>query len=337
MPETHWPEEDPTLVEVTDSAGRYLLRERLGRGSMGEVWRGEDPQIQRTVAVKLLRVPDGVTESHRIEWQQRFLREARAAGRLSHRGIVSVYDVGQTTEGRPFIVMELVEGRSLEAMVKGGARPSPATALEWGAQVADALEAAHRRGVVHRDIKPANILIDAEGQARIADFGIARLAESDMTHEGLFLGSPAYASPEQLRGGTVDGRSDIFSLGASLYVLLTGMRPFGGDDVAGVAYAVCHVEPAPPSRHVPSLPPACDEILLAMLAKDPSRRPGSAGELAADLRAAARGESSRLTGRGTGPIEHRAAVLGSNVATFLARTLVAGAGAAKRAVAWSGA
>jgi serine/threonine-protein kinase len=218
------------------------------------------------------------------------VRHPRAAGSLSHQGIIGIHDVGETRDGQPFIVMELVEGRSLEAVVKDGRLPAPAMALEWGAQVADALEAAHRRGIVHRDIKPANILIDEDGRARIADFGIARVAESEMTREGLFLGSPAFASPEQLRGLPVDGRSDLFSLGASLYLLLTGVRPFGGDDVGSVAYAVCHTNPAPPRRHVPSLPPACDAVLLRMLAKDPGSRPQSAAEVSAALRTAARGD-----------------------------------------------
>ena len=218
-----------TLIEIpSESVGRYLLRRLIGNGSMGEVWLAEDPAIGRHVAVKILRVPQGLSAPRRTEWEERFLREARAAGRLSHPGIVPVHDVGKTNDDRPFIVMELVEGRSLDALMEQGPAPSPATVLTWGAEVAEALDAAHQRGIVHRDIKPSNILVDAEGRARIADFGIARLSESELTRTGLFLGSPAYASPEQIQSATVDGRSDLFSLGATLYKLLTGVRPFAG-------------------------------------------------------------------------------------------------------------
>jgi serine/threonine-protein kinase len=277
-----------TLIELQPAcAGRYRLVLKLGEGAMGEVWRGEDPQIGRAVAVKLLNVPRGLGPSEAGEWEARFLREARAAGSLTHPGIVAIHDVGRTEEGRPFIVMELVEGRSLDAILSEGPPPPAATALAWGAQVAAALDAAHRRGIVHRDIKPANILVDAEGRARIADFGIARVSESDLTREGVFLGSPAFTSPEQIRGEPVDGRADLFSLGSSLYALLTGVRPFKGADLTSLAYAVCHVEPDPPSRHAPSLPPSCDRILLRALAKDPRRRYQSGREMADDLAAAA--------------------------------------------------
>ncbi len=348
-----------TLVEVSlESAGRYLLLGQIGAGSMGEVWRGEDPQIGRQVAVKLLNVPQGLTASQMSEWEERFLREARAAGRLSHPGIVPVYDVGRTSHGRPFIVMELVEGRSLDAVMKEGPAPPPETALGWGAQVAEALDAAHQRGIVHRDIKPANILVDGEGRARIADFGIARLSESELTREGVFLGSPAYAAPEQLRGAAVDGRSDLFSLGSSLYALLTGVRPFRGEDLTSLAYAICHVEPDPPSRHAPGLPRACDAILLRALAKDPEGRHQTGRELAEDLRAAARGRlpswitqgavaertvsaevhdpAGAAGGARRAELERRAAAVGSSAAVLMVRA-AEGAEAGARAVGRSAA
>jgi len=288
---------EATLVEVAaESAGRYLLKETLGRGSVGEVWRAEDPEIGRPVAVKVLQVPLGLSAEQKSEWEQRFLREARAAGRLSHPGIVPVHDVGEMSDGRPFIVMELIEGQSLDTIMKSGRTPSPRTALIWGAEVGEALDAAHQRGIVHRDIKPANILVDAEGHARIADFGIARVSESDLTREGLFLGSPAFASPEQLRGTAVDGRADLFSLGATLYALLTGVRPFRGDDISSLAYAICHVEPAPASSHARHLPPGCDALLMKALAKDPKRRHRTGRELAAELRAIAEGRSASPPG-----------------------------------------
>jgi len=281
------PDIELTLREVSPGAvGRYVLVRPLGKGASGEVWRAEDPEIGREVAVKIMRVPDGLSDDDREEWRQRFLQEARAAGRLSHPGIVPVYDVGRADDGRPFIVMELIEGRSLETVIGQGPRPSAGTVLGWGAQVAEALDAAHAHGIIHRDIKPANILIDAAGRARIADFGIARLSDSELTRTGLFLGSPAYAAPEQLRGEPVDARTDLFSLGASLYVALTGRKPFRGDDLASLAYAICHSDPSPPCGHEPALPPSCDTILLRALAKEPARRYQSGCGMAADLKAA---------------------------------------------------
>jgi serine/threonine-protein kinase len=345
---------EATLVEVSvESAGRYLLHELLGTGSMGEVWRGEDPQIGRQVAVKLLNVPQGLTAELTSEWEERFLREARAAGRLSHPGIVPVYDVGRTSHGRPFIVMELVEGRSLDAVMREGPAPAPETVLEWGAQVAEALDAAHQRGIVHRDIKPANILVDEEGRARIADFGIARMSESELTRDGAFLGSPAYAAPEQIRSSVVDGRCDLFSLASSLYALLTSVRPFRGEDLTGIAYAICHVEPDPPSRHAPALPRACDAILLRALAKDPEGRHQTGRDMAEDLRAAARercpswmasGAEGTVCAEADAPaadagaarraeMERRAAAVVSGAALLVLKAAAAGARAAGRSAA----
>ncbi|HET6372806.1 MAG TPA: serine/threonine-protein kinase [Candidatus Polarisedimenticolia bacterium] len=269
--------------------GRYLLREPIGRGAFGEVWRAADPHLTRQVAIKILNLPAGMGPRQRDEWEQRFLREARAAGMLSHPGIVTIHDVGVAEDGRPFIVMELVDGVSLDAIIRHGPKPSEQTVLQWGAQVAEALDTAHRRGIVHRDIKPANVLIEKDGRARIADFGIARLSQSELTQTGLFLGSPAFTSPEQIRGAEVDGRSDLFSTGAMLYTLLCGKRPFPGEDLSNVAYAICHVEPVPPRRAAPRLSPECEAVVMKALAKDTRSRYQTGEELASDLRAAAVG------------------------------------------------
>ena len=269
------------------AAGRYELRELIGTGSMGEVWRAVDPRIARPVAVKILNVPPGLSRADEEQWEDRFLREARAAGRLSHPGIVTVHDVGVADDGRPFIVMEMVEGSSLDALMREGPAPSERQVLEWGAQVSEALDSAHRHGIVHRDVKPGNILIDREGRARITDFGIARFSESDLTRAGTFVGSPAFTSPEQIRSGEVDGRSDIFSLGSVLYTLLCGERPFRGEDLASLIYEICHEEPAPPRHLRPSLSAVAERALMKALAKDPSERYVSARELADDLRRAA--------------------------------------------------
>jgi len=286
------PSQESTLKEAAPArVGRYTLVQPLGKGATGEVFRARDPEIGRDVAVKILRVPEGLSGEESAEWEQRFLQEARAAGGLSHPGIVPVHDVGRSEDGRPFIVMELIEGLSLEAVMRRRPCPEPSVVLGWGAQMAEALDAAHRRGVVHRDIKPANILIDEEGRARIADFGIARLSGSELTRTGLFLGSPAYAAPEQLRGEPVDARADLFSLAATLYAALTTKKPFAGDDLASLAYAICHREPVPPRHLNPALPQACDAILRKALAKDPAHRYQTGREMAIDLRAAAAGAS----------------------------------------------
>ncbi len=355
------PDADPRAlppVSPRPQVGRYALLERIGAGTMGEVWKASDPTIGRVVAVKLLRCPDGLDSARREEWERRFLLEARAAGRLAHPGIVAIHDAGQADDGRPFIVMEYVEGRSLDEYLKRGVRPEPARVLDWAAQVADALDHAHRQGIVHRDVKPANILVDREGRARLADFGIARLADSDLTREGAFLGSPAYAAPEQIRGLPVDGRTDLFSLGAVAYTLLTGSRPFEGNDLASLAYSICHLEPTPPNRWRPDLPPAIQAVVLKALAKDPARRHRFGSELAGELRAAASlarengrngspaaatAEAERTLVDGASPapsapdperaeaIEQRAAALGSAAAVGVVRAAAAVADGSRRA------
>lgn len=268
-------------------AGRYQLRERLGSGAVGDVWSADDPRIGRRVAIKFLRVPDSLSAGQRTEWENRFLLEARAAGRLSHPGIVSIHDVGTASDGRPFIVMEVVEGQNLETLRRADPAPSLERIVGWTIEVAEALDLAHRRGVVHRDIKPANLLVGADGRVRITDFGVARLSESELTRDGAFLGSPAFAAPEQLRGGKVDGRADLFALGAVLYLLCTGDRPFEGNDIAAIAYAACHTEPARPSSRNPAIGPAMDEVILHALHKNPDDRFQTGREFAEALRDAA--------------------------------------------------
>ena len=274
---------------VAPAAGRYVLRERLGSGAVGEVWSADDPQIDRRVAIKFLRAPDQMSAAQRTEWEGRFLLEARAAGRLSHPGIVPIFDVGTASDGRPFIVMELVDGQSLEALRLAEPHPTLERVVRWTIEIADALDAAHRRGVVHRDVKPANILIGADGGARITDFGIARMADSDLTRDGAFIGSPSFASPEQLRGAKIDGRTDLFSLGAVLYLLSTRRRPFEGDDIATIVYAACHAEPKRPMSLNSEVGPAMDAIILRALQKDPRARFQTGREFAEALRNATTG------------------------------------------------
>jgi serine/threonine-protein kinase len=292
-------------------AGRYLLRERIGSGAAGEIWSAQDPRIGRRVAVKFLRIPEGLTAGQRAEWESRFLLEARAAGRLSHPGIVPVFDVGTASDGRPFIVMELVEGRSLDVIRQSGPRPPFPQIVAWIGELAEALEAAHAGGVIHRDVKPANILVGTDGRARITDFGIARVAESELTRDGTFVGSPAFAAPEQLCGAKVDGRADLFALAAVFYLLVTAKRPFAGDDIPSIVYAVCHKEPDPPG-----ISPALDDVILRALAKSPDDRYASMREFGQALAAAARPEEA---GAPVDSAEARAGSLGSAAAVGIVR------------------
>ena len=268
------------------SVGRYVLVEEIGRGSMGTVYRASDPLIERTVAVKtvqLAKLDDGS-----LEPRMRFLREAKAAGRLSHPGIVAVFDVGEL-EDAAFIVMEFVEGRSLKEVLESGNRVSLATAAEIVRQAADALAAAHRSGVIHRDIKPGNVMLTRAGTVKITDFGIARIDQSQRTRTGVLVGSPGYMSPEQLSGKQVDGRTDVFSLGSVLYELATGAGPFDAErpeDVLQLMTNIVSRPHQPPSRANPEVPASIDAIVERALAKDPAKRYPTAAAMAVDLRAA---------------------------------------------------
>jgi tetratricopeptide (TPR) repeat protein len=272
------------VVVEPKKLGRYLIEAVLGRGAMGVVYLAHDPLIGRRVALKTLRVPadtEGADEFH-----QRFVREARAVGMLSHPAIVTVHDAGvDEATGLSYIAMELVEGRSLKDLLTSGKGFTYSEVARIGAVIAAALEYAHSKGVIHRDVKPANILVTAEGAVKIMDFGVARLESSDLTTSGQFVGTPNYMSPEQLTGHPIDGRSDLFSLGLVLFELLTGVRPFAGQSFTEMSYKIVH-EPAPiPSQVRPGVPPAFNPIVLKLLEKDPERRYGRGDEAARALEA----------------------------------------------------
>ncbi|MFQ5718778.1 MAG: serine/threonine-protein kinase [Acidobacteriota bacterium] len=254
--------------------GRYEIEKEIGRGAMGVVYVAHDPRVRRRVAIKTVQVPEGLDAGARQEYHERFLREAQSAGRLDHPAIVTIHDADEDADqGVSFIVMEYVEGRSLRAVLAGEGPLAPDRVLDLARQVAAALDVAHAAGVVHRDVKPANILVrEADGAVKIADFGIARLSTSDLTRSGQSLGSPAYMSPEQLRGRACDGRSDLFSLGVILYEALCGSRPFAGDDLPALSYAVVHESPVPITRLRPALPAGLDRFFATALAKNPSHR-----------------------------------------------------------------
>ncbi len=275
-----------------ETIGRYRILDVLGKGAMGVVYLAHDPVIDRRVALKTLRLDLDAELS--AEFRERFLREARAAGRLNHPGIVTIHDVGEEPDtGTVFIAMEYIEGKNLKELLGQGWRPGVTEAARIVAAVADALDYAHRLGVVHRDIKPANIILAPDGTPRITDFGVARLESSNLTVEGQFIGTPNYMSPEQVSGAEVDGRTDIFSLGVVLFELLVGERPFAGNTIAEVTHKIVQQPPPIPSQVAASVPPALNPIVLRCLEKDPGRRFATAGQLARALEAVARIEVRR--------------------------------------------
>jgi serine/threonine-protein kinase len=261
--------------------GRYRILGELGRGAMGVVYRAKDPALDREVALKTINLADDAEE--RVAYEKRFFQEAKAAGKLTHPHIVTTYDFGEE-EGVAYMAMELLDGTELRERLREGALPA-AEAVDIARQVADALAFAHERGVVHRDVKPGNIMLLARGQAKIMDFGIARMRTTAdfKTSTGMVLGTPKYMSPEQIGGLPVDNRSDIFSLGIVLYEMLTGVRLFAGDDVTQITHNVQSTEPEPPTRLNPELPAMLDFIVARALKKDAAVRYQDAYELAADL------------------------------------------------------
>ena len=260
--------------------GRYNIVSQLGKGSMGEVFLAHDPHIDRKVALKVLQ-KDHLTSKAIVN---RFIKEAKAIGRLSHPGIVGVYDVGKD-HGTIFIAMEFLEGRPLNEAVQSKKFDTPAI-LDLCSQVASALDYAHQRGIVHRDIKPSNLIVTENGQVKLTDFGIAHFEDASLTlktRSGDILGTPAYMSPEQISGKGVDKRSDLYSLGVILYELLTGHRPFTGNNLASLFKAITDHKTTPPIKAEPSIPRGLNAVILKAIEKDPGRRFQSGAEMVSAL------------------------------------------------------
>jgi serine/threonine protein kinase len=270
--------------ETPKTLGRYRIVDELGRGAMGAVYRALDPLIDREVAIKTL-LPDLPAEVM-AEVRERFLREARSAGRLSHPNIVTIFDVGEQ-DGVAYIAMELLKGHSLLQVLKHPQRLAFNTIANVIAQVADALDMAQQHNIVHRDVKPANIMVDHAGRVKLTDFGVAYVPASTITGNGTALGSPRYMSPEQVTGAPIDPRSDLFSLGVVLYELLTKRTPFEheGDTTIFALMNRIASTPHPPVREVdPSVPAPFEHIVNRALAKRPAERYARAGDMARDLR-----------------------------------------------------
>jgi predicted Ser/Thr protein kinase/tetratricopeptide (TPR) repeat protein len=269
-----------------DRLGRYEILDQIGRGAMGVVYLARDPVIGRLVAIKTLRLLHGSGDDDIEQFRRRFLREAQSAGILSHPNIVTIHDVVDDPEqGVTFIAMEYVRGTNLKELIRRGKALELPFVVEVSNQIAEALDYAHRQGVIHRDIKPANVLLTGDGQVKLTDFGIARLSTSNLTLDHELLGTPNYMAPEQIQGAAVDHRADIFSLGVVVYEMLSGAKPFQGDNLTAVTHKIVHGEFTPLEERLPNLPPGLAAVVERAFEQSPADRHASCRELAQELAA----------------------------------------------------
>jgi hypothetical protein len=276
--------------------GRYEIQEEIGRGMMGVVYRALDPALGRTVALKTVSLRWSVPEEERQGFERRFQTEAQVAAGLSHPGIVVVHDVGRdAATDTLYIALEYLQGETLDVRMRRQP-PDWREALRLTARLADALDHAHARGIVHRDVKPANVMILGSGEPKLMDFGIAKVPASQLTSAGEFFGTPAFMSPEQALGEPLDGRSDLFSLGSILYLLLTGKRAFDGSSVPVILARVAQHHPSAASRERPGLPEDVDYVVARCLAKDPAQRYATGRMLADDIADVLAGRAPRNRG-----------------------------------------
>jgi hypothetical protein len=263
--------------------GRYVLEREIGRGAMGTVFLGRDSAINRLVAIKAIPLASEFSDSELAEARARFFREAETAGRLNHPNIVTIYDVGEE-RGLAYIAMEYLKGHHLSDYSRANNLLEPRKVLDIASRTAAALGFAHKQQVVHRDIKPANLMYDASNDTlKITDFGIARLTGAGSTRTGIVLGTPSFMSPEQLEGRTVTGHSDLFSLGVSLFQLLTGQLPFTADSMTGLMQQIAEAPHPPLHAFRPDLPACVESVIDRALAKNPDERYDSGAQMAAAL------------------------------------------------------
>jgi serine/threonine-protein kinase len=268
--------------------GRYQIEKELGKGAMGVVYGGKDPKIGRVVAIKTMALSDEFEADELKEAKERFFREAETAGRLTHPNIVTIYDAGEEHD-LCYIAMEFLKGKDLTPFTKQPNLLPPEKVLSIVERVADALGYAHTMGIVHRDIKPANIMYEPESDtAKVTDFGIARITDSSRTKTGMVLGTPSYMSPEQLAGKRIDGRSDLFSLGVTLYQMLSGRLPFEGESMTQLMFAIANTAHPPIRQYNAALPEWIDAVIDRALAKDFEKRFQTGVEFAEAIRQARR-------------------------------------------------
>ncbi len=270
--------------------GRYLVQRVLGEGAMGSVLLAEDPRIKRKVAIKVVKMDAIRNDKDRVEFLARFEREAEVSGLLNHPGIVAIYDVGEQEGVGPFLAMEFVQGRPLDSLIKEGNTLSIKEKLRIAAAIAEALDHAHEFGVVHRDVKPGNVMLSDDGRPKLMDFGIAKREDAGLTQTGTFLGTPSYASPEQIKEGVVDARSDVFSFGVMIFELMSGQSPFPGTSINTILYRIVNEPPKevePPVLGI--LPEGWSRVFNKVLAKKADDRYPSCSAFIRDLMDAATG------------------------------------------------
>src|SRR5213080_2246610 len=273
--------------------GRYQLERVLGKGAMGIVYEALDPKLHRKVAIKTILISQ-LDEETAKDFSMRFVREAQAVARLNHPNIVQVYDFGE--EGDiSYLVMEFIKGKELKTFFDANERFDLKEAVRVMCELCDALDFAHNAGIIHRDIKPANVMLDAQARTKLTDFGVARVQDSDKTsvertQAGTMVGTPAYMSPEQITGGNIDKRTDVFSAGIILYQFLTGEKPFTGSGAWTIVKKILHEDPAPPSSLNNAITPLFDAVVNKALSKNPDTRFQSARDLGVALKRALEGK-----------------------------------------------
>ncbi len=263
--------------------GKYEIVSTLGRGSMGVVYKGRDPEIGRLVAIKTLKSVYLGEDAAGNEALARFRQEARSTGKLNHPNIVSIFEAGRADNGSPFMVMEYIEGVSLESMIAQQGPLDPQMVVHYLAQIAGAIDYAHRQNVIHRDIKPSNVLIDGQHRAHLLDFGVAKLSDTSLTPAGTVVGTPYYMSPEQIRGQSLDHRTDFFSLAVVAFEALTGVRPFPGNDFTTVVSNIIHKQPLSLRDVGSDLPSALEKTICRGLTKEREQRCENALEFIASI------------------------------------------------------